>query len=654
MAAPVFNGRRRGSQRDAGLSRMLGGPAARVDPARVCHIARPRESGAPAAFDRTARAVVYWMSRSVRADANFALEYACARAEVANLPLLVLFAVCDGYPGANARHYSFLLEGVADVQRALAHKQIPMLVLRVAGASSAAELPRAVTAAALAAGASPVVMDRGYTRTCRLWRAAVASEAGALGCEVVVVESDAVVPVDLASTKLESAAATLRPKISRLLSRFLGPSPPSPPSAQSADLFALASAGMAAAATAASALPGVSVLAAPLDAGATLTLLDVDRSVPPVADARGGSTHARRALALFVRDRLKGYARHRNEPALSATSGLSAYLHFGHISPVTIARAVRAAAPRQPLPYLSACQDKFTDELIVRREQAFNYVLHQDDYDRYEGAVPRWARDTLENASVLEPALMHGDPDRLRAVCAALERGESECELWNLAQWQMLSTGCMHNYLRMYWCKSLLRWLPPRHAHALAVQLNDKYELDGRDPNGYLGIAWCFGNHDRPFPQRAVFGTVRSMGAASIRKKKDINDLKALVLRQCAEAVARTPELARLLPAAALSGGQQGLSRFLRPAVMQATSAEPPARPEAGPAHSRPETEGDEALAHALHKEELQAHASSPRPEAPRGQLQTRAAAGSADGQVAHKGDIRNFFQAGGKRARNA
>jgi deoxyribodipyrimidine photo-lyase len=634
-----------------------------IDPSRVKHLTRPTQDGA------AARSVVYWMSRSVRADANHALAYARARADAAGLPLVVLFALCDGYPGANARHYAFLLHGVADAQQTLAIRQIPLVVLRVSGEGSAAALPHAVAHAARAAGARVLVVDRGYTRNCRAWRAGVA--AAATGCEVVQIESDAVVPVDLASTRAEPAAATLRVKMSRHMERFLREQPPPVPRAQTAELADEAAARAREIVAAAPQLARVSAFESPLDAAAALALLDVDRSVPPVSGARGGATCARRALALFVRDRLHGYAGRRNEPGLHATSGLSAFLHYGHLSPLTVARAC-GGVPGGARPARASARDvsKFLDELIVRREHALNFASRVDGYDNYAGAVPRWARETLELHSAADAALAGdgaGAAERRRVVCAALERGESACELWNLAQWQLVSSGFMHNYMRMYWAKSLLRWLPPADAHALAVALNDKYELDGRDPNGYIGIAWCFGFSDRPFPSRPPFGAVRAMSASAIRAKKDVQAYRALVLRGCASALALEPRLEALLPACAFAGGQHGLGHFLRAAAPKLSSAAAATPTEARPAGAAPASNDVDACGvEPLGRAQAEPTAPSdgraqlggsprpwPPPPATQPQLQRTPGSATSGGRAAaaavrHSHDIRAFFGGGG------
>jgi deoxyribodipyrimidine photo-lyase len=214
----------------------------------------------------------------------------------------------------------------------------------------------------------------------------------------------------------------------------------------------------------------------------------------------------------FLSEGLAGYEQMRNHPEVRGTSRLSPYLHFGHIGPLTIALAVQEAARKGKI--TEQAKDRFLDQLIDWRELSVLFVRHNPDYDSWECAEP-WARKTLlEHAS---------DPRPHSYSLEQLERGETGDELWNAAQREMVQTGWMHNYMRMYWAKKILEWAPdPARAYAWAVTLNDRYELDGRDPNGYAGIAWAIvGKHDRPWFDRAIFGLVRPMSGASVAKKFD-------------------------------------------------------------------------------------------------------------------------------------
>jgi deoxyribodipyrimidine photo-lyase len=217
-------------------------------------------------------------------------------------------------------------------------------------------------------------------------------------------------------------------------------------------------------------------------------------------------------------DQLQGYGSGRNEPAAYQCSFLSPYLHFGQISPVEVALAVRRSAA-------GSADDRsaYVEELIVRRELAINFAHHQPDYDRYT-CLPEWARETLAN---------HRD-DRRDPVYTIeqLEAAATHDRHWNAAMQEMVATGFMHNYMRMYWAKQILIWSPtPEIAYQRMLDLNNKHFLDGRDPNSYANVAWTLGLHDRPWPERAIFGKVRSMTASGLERKFDMASYRLAVAR---------------------------------------------------------------------------------------------------------------------------
>ena len=239
-----------------------------------------------------------------------------------------------------------------------------------------------------------------------------------------------------------------------------------------------------------------------------LDSLPIDASVGAIADLRGGTIEARRRLRAFVRRHLDGYDRDRNHPEIEGTSQLSPYLHFGHIGPREVGVAVRdsGGAPEAVAAFL--------EQLIVRRELAVNFVTFNDKYDRLAGCE-RWARHTL--------AAHRRDRRPYLYTEARLDAADTHDPLWNAAQRQMATAGWMHGYVRMYWAKKILEWTASaEEAFDIAVRMNDRYLLDGRDPNGYANIAWAIGGkHDRPWPPRPVYGTVRSMSYASTVRKFD-------------------------------------------------------------------------------------------------------------------------------------
>lgn len=424
--------------------------------------------------------ILYWMQASQRARYNHALEYAIQCANELRLPIAVLFCLIDDYPEANERHFVFMLQGLQETVRELRARNIETIVRR---GSPAVQVPRIAERAAL------VVTDRGYLRHQKLWRAEVAER---LQCRFIQIETDAVVPVESASPKPEYSAATLRPKMGRILLRYLVPFRDSEPVARPLAL-------------------DVETIGLE-DIAAVSGTMNLDRSVPPVAVVRGGTTEAERLLSTFLDNKLHLYEQDRNDPAMDRSSGLSPYIHFGQISPLYIALRTRDRE--------GPAVEAFLEQLLARRELSLNYVHYHAQYDSLS-PLPAWARATLDDhAADIRPYLYDLD---------SLERGATHDEYWNAAQLQMVRTGTMHNYMRMYWGKKLLEWSEnPEQAFARAVHLNNRWQLDGRDPNSYASIAWCFGMHDRPWQERPVFGKVRYMNARGLERKFD---MKAYVQR---------------------------------------------------------------------------------------------------------------------------
>jgi deoxyribodipyrimidine photo-lyase len=252
-----------------------------------------------------------------------------------------------------------------------------------------------------------------------------------------------------------------------------------------------------------------------LDQDITAGFSKLDRRIGPVDTFTGGTRAALRRLREFVNLELRDYEVTRNHPEVKGTSRLSPYLHFGNIGPITIALAVNRAVAEGKA--AAEAGERFLDQLIGWRELAVLFVRHEPNYDNWECAAP-WARKTLIEHT--------GDSRAHRYSLDQLERAETADELWNAAQREMVNTGWMHNYMRMYWAKKILEWAPdPARAYEWAVFLNDRYELDGRDPNGYAGIAWAIvGRHDRPWFNRPIFGLVRSMSGASTARKFDAEE----------------------------------------------------------------------------------------------------------------------------------
>jgi len=422
--------------------------------------------------------VIYWMQRAQRGRDNPALDVAVHAATALGKPIVVFFAPRP-FPPAHLRHYAFLAQGIPDIAEALEKRNIGFVLRRFPDHSLVRFCDEI--------NPSLVVGDENPIRQAAGWRDTVAEK---LKLPLWTVDGDVIVPSKLLE-KAQYAAHTIRPRIQARLKQFLVASPnpkakipwTKPRSLQS-------------------------LLPANINLDDLTDGWKIDRSVQPVPEWHGGTNEALRLLKTFARHKLARYTRDRNHPELEGTTRLSPYLHFGHIGPHTIALAVQDAdAP-------SVTKESFLNQLITWRELSVNFVHFNPNYDSFECAEP-WAHRTLaKHAKDTRPVLY---------TERQLENAETHDPLWNAAQMQMVNAGWMHNYMRMYWAKKILEWTPsPALAYQIAVRLNDKYELDGRDPNGYAGIAWAIvGKFDRPWFERPIFGQIRYMSGASTGKKFD-------------------------------------------------------------------------------------------------------------------------------------
>jgi len=420
--------------------------------------------------------VVYWMQAAQRERHNEALEYAIEKANQHNAPVVGYFELVTGFQGANARHYRFMLEGLAETQRRLAKRGIRLVISRPDPAGK-----RGLWS--LAQNAVLVVTDKGYLRMQQKWRQ---DHARRLPCPLIEVETNVVVPVEQASGKEEYSAATLRRKLVSKIPSYIRPLPAGKPRKNSLNLKA----------------DSYDIS----DIDKVIKNLGADRSVKPAVHIPGGENQAQKRLKDFIKSGLDAYPDKRNQPDKDSTSGLSPYLHFGQISPVQVADRVSRAGSRG--------EEAFLEELIVRRELAVNFVYYNPDYDKFR-CLPDWARKTLEEHKSDKRPYLYSRRQ--------LEKARTHDIYWNAAQQEMVVTGQMPGYLRMYWGKKILEWSrSPEVAFQTALYLNNKYELDGGDPNGYAGVAWCFGKHDRPWAERPVFGKVRYMNARGLERKFDM------------------------------------------------------------------------------------------------------------------------------------
>ncbi len=420
--------------------------------------------------------VLYWMSRDQRIRDNWALLFAQQLALNLKRPLGVIFCVVPRFLGATLRQYGFMLKGLQEIEKDLIGKDIPFFL---GLGFPAEEIPKVVGRW----GAAALVTDFDPLKVKRSWKRKVVTK---MDIPVYEVDAHNIIPCWTASPKQEFAAYTFRPKVKKLIQTYL-------------ETFRALKKHP-------SSWKGAGKNT---DWDRARKSIQVDRSVQEVEWIEPGERAARQVLRHFLRNKLAGYAEKRNDPAQKALSTLSPFLHFGHISAQRVALEVRKAdAP-------AADKAAFLEELIVRRELSDNFCFYNKNYDRFEG-FPDWAQRSLQEH--------RKDKRDFIYTRKQFELGKTHDELWNAAQMEMVKTGKMFGYLRMYWAKKILEWTKsPEDAMKIAIFLNDKYELDGRDPNGYTGIAWSIGGvHDRAWFPRPVFGKIRYMSYNGARSKFDV------------------------------------------------------------------------------------------------------------------------------------
>lgn len=436
--------------------------------------AAPEAPGAPF--------VLLWLQGQRRLRQNLAYSHAQRRANELGRPLVVYEGLRHDYPYASDRLHRFVLEGAKDNAADAARRGLAYAFYLQRPGDPRGALHR------LAARAAVVVTDWLPTF---IHPAQTQALARRCPVRVEVVDAAGVAPLAV-SPKLEVAARTLRPKLRKVLPALLQRIPE--PAAEAAAPRRLDW--------------GFDPLPEGADLDALCASLPLDHAVRPVPGERGGTRAALARLAAFVRERLPGYAEGRNEPAGDRASRLSAHLHFGHLGALEVALAARGSeAP-------PADREAFLEELIVRRELALNLCARAPDHQSL-APLPAWARATLQ--------AHEKDPRPALPSDEELEQARSPDPLWNAAQRQLVGEGRIHGYLRMLWGKSLLTWsVNATEAFRRMRHLNDKYAIDGRDANSICGFLWCLGVHDRPFPERAIFGTVRSMTSRSTASKFDL------------------------------------------------------------------------------------------------------------------------------------
>ncbi|MDP9113154.1 MAG: deoxyribodipyrimidine photo-lyase, partial [Acidobacteriota bacterium] len=398
-----------------------------------------------------------------RVESNYALAYALEVANGLQLPVLFYEGLTCSYPYANDRLHTFLLEGVPGTARRLRRLGIGYVfqLRRRRADANDAFYRLAANAVAVVTDDYPVFVARDHNRRV----------PGKLAIPYYAVDSSCIVPLGH-FTKQEYAAYTIRPKIRKVLDEYLRPVKIPRVKCRFT-----------------AALPALHTSVTKSNIAALVADCEIDHSVPPSAEYRGGRDEAERRLRYFLKNNLRRYAKLNREPSAHATSELSPYLHFGHISSLEVALAAIEYAAENKL-----IIDEFLEQLIVRRELAFNFTRFSPSHDSLD-ALPDWARATL--------AKHFGDRRDPVYTREQFERAATHDVLWNATQTELLARGVIHGYYRMYWGKKITEWsATPEKALATMVYLHDRYALDGRDPNTYANILWCFGLHDRPWPER--------------------------------------------------------------------------------------------------------------------------------------------------------
>ena len=462
---------------------------------------------------RGGRFVLYWMIAARRTRWSFALDHAIAEARRLGLPLVVLEALRVGYPWASERLHRFVIDGMHDQRARFAASPIAYHAYVEPAESDGAGLLEA-----LAGEAALVVTDEFPCFFLPRMVAAAGKKLGDLGVRLEQVDGNGLLPLR-AADRTFTAAQHFRRHLQKELPRHLAAFPTADP----LDGLALPRASIPAAVRAR--WPSMFKRATPLD----LTRLPIDHTVGPVRE-RGGEATARALADPFFVGRIARYHEARNQPEEDVASGLSPYLHFGHIAIHDVVNrlfvrdgwsperlAPKPNGRREGWWNLSPEGEAFIDEAVTWRELGYNASFHDPDYDRFE-SLPAWAKKTLE-------AHRADDRDWLYTH-DELELAQTHDPLWNAAQTQLVREGRIHNYLRMLWGKKILEWsATPEEALRSLVELNNRWALDGRDPNSYTGILWTLGKFDRPWaPERPIFGTVRYMSSDNTARKLRVKD----------------------------------------------------------------------------------------------------------------------------------
>ncbi|RAK06190.1 deoxyribodipyrimidine photo-lyase [Halanaerobium saccharolyticum] len=422
--------------------------------------------------------VAYWMQSSQRLEYNQALGYAVEKANQLNQPLLIFFLLNSNFPEAEYGHFKFMLQGLKEIKKDLKAAENNFYIVDYQNLEDLEKITEK---------ASLVVSEKVYLKHLRQWKSEAAER---LSAPFYLVESNLVCPIEEVSEKEEYAAYTIRKKINSIRDKYLKEYQQEKLQNKSKIELEFIE------------LNFVD------DLDQYLEKIEFKQKIDYANYFVGGYQQARQKLEKFVRNKLKDYDQKRNIPHLNYQSDLSPYLHFGQISAQEVAlEALNSGYEAEP----------FLEELIVRRELAFNFIYYNQNYDgSLKDVLYDWAYQSLMDHQSDEREYLYDYQE--------LENAETHDQYWNAAQKEMLITGKMHNYMRMYWGKKILEWTAdPETAYQWALKLNNKYSLDGRDPNSYAGVAWVFSKHDRAWQERKIYGKVRYMNARGLERKFEMD-----------------------------------------------------------------------------------------------------------------------------------
>ena len=426
------------------------------------------------------------MSTSQRIDHNYGLEYSIKLANDNKLPLIVFFGISPSYPDANRRHYYFMLEGINELRKNLNDLNIHFVTDIISPDKGVIKLLN---------NCSTLIMDYAYTKIHKKWAKSVIDESKILGVKTYTAESDLVVPISETSEKLEYSARTIRPKILSKYKMYLNDcliksvekTLDNKNNYKSVETH---------------------------DINEFLLKLNIDQSVRKTKYFKGGESQAKKVLDNFLNNSLDKYFES-NDPSNDYSSKLSPYIHFGQISTVYIIKKVNDFYEKNKNRINIENVDSFIEQILVRRELAFNYIYYSDGYDDFYKMTDAWAYKTMRAHELDEREYIYSLND--------FDNSKTHDKYWNAAMLEMKKTGYMHNYMRMYWGKKIIEWTPNyKQAYEIILYLNNKYFIDGRDANSYASVAWLFGKHDRAWTERKVFGKLRYMNEGGLKRKFNI------------------------------------------------------------------------------------------------------------------------------------